>query len=252
MKYDILKKTDNRGRMMEITIRFGEKMILPIAHKHLVQSMIYHCLARDASYARFMHDKGFYGGGKCFKLFCFSDIRGRYHLSKNGDEIHFEKHSKLILRSTERYLIELLSEAWREGSFLRIGDNTVTIESVAISDPYIQSPIVRVRTLSPIICMAVKDGYSRFFDPTEPEFYRSCELTARRKWMAYGRSSDEFYLHISGQTFRRVTTLFKGTYLIAYNGCFVIESAPSIITFLLNVGLGSKTSSGFGCIQIMT
>lgn len=237
---------------MEIAIRFGEKIVLPIAHKHLVQSMIYHSLSRDAGYAHFMHDKGFDGGGKCFKLFCFSDIHGRYHLSGNGDEIYFDKHAKLIVRSSERYFIELLSEAWREGSFLRIGDNTVTIESVAISEPCIQSPIVQVRTLSPIICMAVKDGYSRFFDPTEPEFYRSCELTARRKWLAYGQRADEFSLRVSGQQpFRRITTIFKRTYLIGYHGQFLVEAETSIINFMYNTGLGAKTSGGYGFIDII-
>lgn len=48
--------------------------------------------------------------------------------------------------------------------------------------------------------------------------------------------------------FRKLVTLFKNTYVNARYGSFTLEGNPKVI---YNVGLGNKTSQGFGMLEVL-
>ena len=84
---------------MQIILRLrGENIVLPIAYRYFVQSMIYHTLESDPSFSYFMHEGGFNGDERNFKLFTFSPLKGNYRAENK--KISFSGVVTLEIRSS--------------------------------------------------------------------------------------------------------------------------------------------------------
>ena len=64
--------------LIELSSSDNNPITIPIHYNHLIQSAIYGALDND--FADFLHDTGFEGGGRRFKLFTFSRLTGAYRL----------------------------------------------------------------------------------------------------------------------------------------------------------------------------
>lgn len=106
--------------------------------------------------------------------------------------------------------------------------------------------------LSPVAVLSnTADRHTVYFQPDEEIFYEKLVDNAYRKWCTLF-DEDDFEIDIkpADGTFRKLVTVFKNTYVNAWYGSFILEGNPEVINFLYNVGLGNKSSQGFGMFEI--
>lgn len=236
---------------MRINFESEQNINLPIAYRHAVQSMIYRTLARCPEYSAALHNCGFSGDeNEAFKLFTFSQFEGEYNVADK--RIIFEKEMTLEIRCYDIFMCQLLLEGFSRGNKFNLLHNELTVACCRLENKIVFDDRVRVKMLSPVAVLSnTSDKHTVYYAPDEETFYEKLTYNAYRKWCTLFDEKD-FDLKISPAegTFRKLVTLFKGTYVNAWYGSFVLEGNPRVIDFLYNVGLGNKSSQGFGMFEI--
>lgn len=231
----------------------GQDVALPMAYRPLIQGMIYRALAEHDSpeLAAMLHDVGYAGDGRAFKLFTFGPLNGPY--IPMGREIRFQNWMRLEIRSPQPDFIRRLARCFPEKGILRLGDNELQVSSAKLRYAHSIGACARVEMVSPLIAYITDpDRHTNFLAPDDDAFYRAIVRNAERKWAAFRGSSAPIQLEVAplpGQSWRREVTSFKGTYLTGWYGCFELRGAPEVLDFLYQAGLGAKNSQGFGMFR---
>lgn len=53
---------------------------LPINYHHILQAVIFSAISSNEEYSAFLHDEGFLQGNRRFKMFTFSELKGKYKI----------------------------------------------------------------------------------------------------------------------------------------------------------------------------
>lgn len=237
---------------MQLTLTFRcRDASLPLAHKYPVQSLIYHILSQDPGFSAQLHDGGFSAGNRRFKLFTFGDLTGNYRI-ENGT-ICFRDFISLEVRSPEPAFLETLEKCARTGQTYTLNGNALTLIALRRDARTVTQNQIRVQTLSPVTAhTTLADGTTRYFSPEEPEFLQALVGNAYRKLMSFGQPIPAGSLFILPQgSFKKVVTTYKGTYITAWKGEFLLKGNPELLTFLQDTGLGAKNSQGFGMFRVL-
>jgi len=237
---------------MQIDITFSkERISLPIATSATIQGLLYHALSEDKSYSTFIHENGNICNGKKYKLFCFSELRGKYEIE--GKNIVFLSEATLSVRAADSYYIQLLFAYFTKKKTVVLGTETVEIKDIRLKDSHIFDSNITVRTISPITMYATDaDGHSIYFTPDDERFYTGIIENARRKWISFTGSENGFDFKIipkDNAHFKKCATRFKETFITAWHGTFILVAPPQVLDFLFHTGLGSKNSQGFGMFE---
>jgi len=244
---------------MQLTLTFSTKeLCLPLAHRHCIQSMIYHTLSSNPVFSQALHDGEGKDPSRVYKLFTFGQLEGAYRIV-NKQIVFFDTVS-LRIRSVHEELLWILLKELIPGSRLRLLQTEVTVSGCVLENRVITKPEIQIRTVSPIVAYVTNpDKSTRFFSPKEQEFYSLSIENARRKWVQAGNPENAFSLSItpiSGTLFRKQVTRFKTTIINAWDGQFLLSGNPAVLDFLYNTGLGAKSSQGFGmfdvCLRILS
>ncbi|MGH2458845.1 MAG: CRISPR-associated endoribonuclease Cas6, partial [Chloroflexota bacterium] len=145
--------------------------LLPIQYNAIVQGLIYS--SWNERMARFVHERGFPVGARSFRLFVFSRLSGPY--DRVGDCLHFRGPVTLQVASPIHALVEELASTWLRGGTVRLGEETLSVDSVDLRPtPAVEGAVV-VRTLSPVTIyesLHAADGRTKtyYYAPTEREF----------------------------------------------------------------------------------
>ena len=169
-----------------------------------------------------------------------------------GKSIIFCDRIAFEIRCHDAFMAQLLLSGFNKGKKVKLLKNELTVESSIFENKIIFERSITVRAVSPITVLSnTTDGHTVYYTPDDELFYERILANAKRKWCTlYGE--DDFDMSISPMdtNFRKLVTLFKGTYINAWYGTFVLEGNPKVIDFLYNVGLGNKTSQGFGMFDL--
>ncbi len=233
---------------MQIIIALVSKkeIVLPIAYRHAQQSMIYNALRSSPEYSEKLHNYGTSELTTGFKLFTFGQFEGGYRMA--GKSIIFCDRIVFEIRCHDAFMAQLLLSGFSKGKKVKLLKNELTVESCLLENKKNYKTAVTVRTVSPITVLSnTSDGHTVYFSPDEDAFYSRIIANAKRKWCTLF-DEEEFKLSIysADEKYRKLVTVFKNTYVNAWYGTFVLEGNPEAIDFLYNVGLGNKTSQGFG------
>lgn len=233
---------------MQLHLRFSGSIRLSMAHRHFIQSLIYHALESDPAYSAALHNGSEDAVGRQFKLFTFGQLEGSYTIE--GQHIHFPQGAGLEIRSIHEDLLFRLFRAFTVGSQIRIGRNSLTIEECTLQNSLIQQDALCIRTCSPIVAYITEsDGHTRFFSPEDSQFYSLITANARRKWqMAYSCEPPAAFSiePLPNPAFRKQVTMYKTTRITAWHGQFRLSGDPAMLNLLYHTGLGAKSSQGFG------
>jgi CRISPR-associated endoribonuclease Cas6 len=231
---------------MQLHLSFSGSIILPIAHRHYLQSMIYNALKSDPVYAAALHDSA--SSGRAYKLFTFGQLEGRYTVE--GQWICFPQGATLEIRSVHGELLWRLFQAFHTGTSLRLGANNLTVGSCTLENTVITCDTMVVQTCSPVVAYVTEqDGRTVFFSPDDPEFYALIGANARRKWaQKHSRPFDGIFTiePAPDARFRKQVTLYKTTRITGWHGRFRLSGSPEMLDLLFHSGLGAKNSQGFG------
>lgn len=163
----------------------NQEVRLPIHYNHLLQAVIYGSL--DGEFAQFLHDRGYEGGGRRFKLFTFSRLIGEYHLL--GQEITFRSQLKLVVASPVDHFCQHLLNGLFSKSELWIGQALLLVDSVNVEAPKIGEDHLKLRLLSPVVAYSTllkPEGkpYTCYYQPGEHDFARVAAENLRKKYRA--------------------------------------------------------------------
>lgn len=236
-----------------IELNAKEVLLLPIHYNHLVQALIYNTL--ESEFASFLHDRGFEGGGRTFKLFTFSRLIGKFRI--NDGKIGFEPPVKLIITSpVEQFCQSLLNRLLTKND-AQLGEVLIKVESVKVEKPAVTGESVKLRLLSPVVAYSTLyrgDGskYTCYYQPGDAEFTRIVAENLRKKHRAICNcEAPEGEVKIKPLRQPKLHVLeYKGNVIKGYSGILVIDGPPELLQVAVDAGIGSKNSMGFGCVEI--
>jgi CRISPR-associated endoribonuclease Cas6 len=239
---------------MRLHITFsGNQVTLPLAMNEIIQGLIYNAIGCDSDYSSALHNVGCDADGRKYKLFTFSELRGKYEIYEKN--ITFLSEVQLTVSAYDAYFMQLLVRYFIPEKSVRLGNNTLTVKDAKLESPEIHSSQITVRSTSPItVYVTEENGKTTYYSPADPEFYDGIVTNARRKWISAHGNDDGFNLHITpkeGTRFIKRKTRFKSTYITAWHGSFILRATPEILTFLSNTGIGTKNSQGFGAFDVI-
>lgn len=238
---------------MQLTVRFTEKITLPLASAEVIQGLIYRALSTDENYATNVHENGNSLLGRKYKLFTFSELTGKYTVTDG--RITYPYGASLRVSSADPYFIQLMFSYFNTHKRVLIGEGYSETEDARISDIRIFKNEISVRTLSPItVYQTEEDGHTTYFAPTDSRFAHGIEINARRKYITHYGTEDGFDLKVTlnerTPPVKRMTR-FKSTFITAWHCSLILSGSPQTLDLLYNVGLGSKNSQGFGMFTLL-
>lgn len=220
---------------------------VPLAHFEIMQGVAYRLLSYDREISTEVHDRKD-GVRNAIKLFCFSDLRGRYFIENNMRI--FEEPFEFELRSAHDRIVDTV--AARLAAEQRLGVNGY--DCIALwhetGTRYFCGGELALNMNTPIVtCRTDEEGYTRYYSPDEPEFYFIVENNLRRKYRAIFGSDYTERLEL-----RRIwtnekskcVTKYKGTYITGYRGKYSLRAESDMQAVAYYCGLGEKNSQGFG------
>jgi CRISPR-associated endoribonuclease Cas6 len=239
---------------MQLTMihHLEKELRLPLSYHHIVQSAIYHCLGQEKNYSTFLHDRGYEAEKRNYKMFTFGLLRGKYTIEHK--QIVFRDTVILEVRSAEARFIDRLASYVRRNGITYLG-KTYRNLTVQVSDDTVEGTELVARMRSPI-CVYSTDGEQKktyYYSPEDVGFADMVNQSFIRKYHAYYGVEPDSGIYIEPL---RVTkrdesvTRYKGFYITAWSGTYLLAGKRKYLDFLYQTGLGSKTSQGFGMFDV--
>lgn len=231
------------------------ELILPIHYNRLVQGAIYENISPEL--ARFLHDRGFAGGGRSFKLFTFSRLLGKYRLDRVNKKIAFPEGARLVISSPIKEFCTSLMGCMLGDGLIYLAHVPVRVEGIHALKPEVSGTSVSVDLLSPVVVYSTFDKpeggkYTCYFQPGESEFAGQLGDNLRKKYAAYyGRPAPEGAVKV--RTLNRPQqniTMYKQTVIKGYSCRLNLTGPQELLQMAVDAGLGAKNPQGFGCLRI--
>lgn len=254
--------------LIELSNSDTNPITIPIHYNYLVQSAIYAAL--DSDFSGFLHNTGFEGAGRRFKLFTFSRLAGAYRLSDATGEITYTSPTvKLIVSSPVNKFCESLLNGLLTKDSLRIGSVTLLIQEVKVDRPLVVTDDtnprietieteIRVKTLSPVVVYSTllrPEGgkYTCYFQPGEGDFSRLVIENLYKKYQAlYACTPPEGEIQIKPLRQPKLQIVkYKGSVIKGYSGILSMKGPASLLQIAVDAGLGAKNSMGFGLLELI-
>lgn len=238
---------------MQILLTFENTGIIdiPVNYNYYIQSSIFTLLAEeDAEYAEMLHDTA-YGGKFKYKMFTFGELKGRSHFYEK--KLYYEGDIQLEIRSASDMFLQVIMNSALRTRKMRIGKHDLQIKNVEMFTYQITDSLIKIRTLTPIIAKEqTVDNKTIYYSPQDVRFIRRVRETFESKYEAFSgekpRTSIDMLPMKDG---KKVVTNYKGTWINAYHSIFQLYGEPQHLQFMYDVGLGAKTSQGFGMFDVI-
>lgn len=241
---------------IEVTFFSERPIILPWDYLDWLQGIFYRAMERGIpQLAHRVHDEGFTGGGKRYKLSTFSLLYPeRYQVVSGGLRVEGILRwwiSSPLGRVIEAVALGLLSEPeiWLGQYRVQVGEVRV------VPIPQFTSPMTLI-TLSPIfVSTGERDAagrfQKRFLSPGEPDFVRVLNENARRKAEAvWGRVPEgELRFEWLGRPESKLITVnhFR---VRGWMMSFRVSGPRELIEIGYEAGFGERNAQGFGMVRM--
>lgn len=239
--------------MMQIVLTCQNTGIIdiPVNYNYYVQSAIFKILADENSdYAEYLHNIA--DGSKTrYKFFTFGSLIGKSHFYNKT--LYYEGGIKLEIRSVSNEFLQVLANSVLNGNKLCIGKHCLSIKDVDIRGYTVPDTLLKIRTLTPIVAKKqTEDNHTEYYSPQDVRFIKRIRETFENKYNVFvgqvqHSSIDILPLNVG----KKVVTKYKNTWITAYHGTFEICGSTECLQFLYDVGLGVKTSQGFGMFEVI-
>ena len=239
--------------MMQIVLTCQNTGIIdiPVNYNYYVQSAIFKILADENSdYAEYLHNIA--DGSKTrYKFFTFGSLIGKSHFYNKT--LYYEGGIKLEIRSVSNEFLQVLANSILNGNKLCIGKHCLSIKDVDIRGYTVPDTLLKIRTLTPIVAKRqTEDNHTEYYSPQDVRFIKRIRETFENKYNVFvgqvqHSSIDILPLNVG----KKVVTKYKNTWITAYHGTFEICGSTECLQFLYDVGLGVKTSQGFGMFEVI-
>lgn len=247
---------------MHITFSFTSpetsSVRLPSANLHLFQSMLYSLLPLDM--AAKIHNEGFNSDGRKMKLFAMSWPVASARPQFGENTIILPLPLKLTVSTPINELVTGFTAGAMTNNDIRIGNNHLICSGIEKQECKIDLDTAIIKTLSPVTCYASIErngrNYTKYFGPNDNEFQKGIHFNLMRKlrllYPDKDTPSENFTITPIGQVKERVSMFEKGGLfpIKGWWGKFKLEGSREILQTAIDCGIGSKNSSGWGCITL--
>mgnify|MGYP001278175410 CR=1 FL=1 len=226
---------------------------IPVNYNHLVQAALYRNLRPE--FASFLHNEGFKINNRRFALFVFSRLMGKSEYDPRAKTLRFYGPVNLGIASPIETFIQDTAQLLMKDGF-KIGAHMLRVSALELQSIQVEQSEILVETLSPVVAYSTllrPDGrkYTAYFSPNKRDFARIVAENAEKKArLIYGgnASFSPFQIDLVGTAQKHIVT-YKNTIIEGYSGRFVIKGDKTLLLAVLEAGLGSKNSAGFGMIR---
>lgn len=250
---------------LRIQLEASTSITLPIAHQDLLRGLLYRLLGEsDVPYAQQVHDRGWGEGIRNLKLFTFSQLRvplSRRRMAGDILRIAPGPVEWWVSSPVEDVLRHEVQGMLRAGGSIDIGGNRFYIRWVDAAPTPSFAESARFTCMTPIVASVPgDDGRStpRYLVPQDgARFAEAIRANLLRKYsLLYEKAPADDRLTLTfAQDF---LATHPGTKLVAIKGIcvrgafapFRLEGSPELIRLAWEAGLGEKTGSGFGMIEV--
>ncbi|MCL0076900.1 CRISPR-associated endoribonuclease Cas6 [Dehalococcoidia bacterium] len=237
------------------------RLKLPLQYNREVQGMIY-CNLDDAL-ADWIHDEGLSLGKRSFKLFTFSHLQGRYHITPGT--IEFSGAVRVHVGSVHEQILQSLAEHLLRGPAVRLGKEVCEVSSMEVEPLPEMSRPMRVRTLSPITIystLSTAEGRKKtyYYSPSERDWETQLLSNLKRKARALGWGEAQLQNLEDGKAHIRPIRIsnrdlkimkYGNTVIKAWSGVYELDLPEPFFLLAYDAGLGSKNSQGFGMVEVV-
>lgn len=224
---------------------------IPLNYNYQVQSAIYKILQYNPQYAGFIHDIGYVRKNTPFRLFTFGKIKGDYTIKDK--KMWIAGDIQIEVRSVSKDFCNILKEALLALQKIKLFNSELKIKMIELNHYTVTKNEVKIITSSPIVARCSNEQHKSFyFSPAEDEFQQLINSNFKNKFYAY--SNHETDAEINLMTLnkpQKVVTKYKETWIIAYNGKFLLTGEAWALDFLYQTGIGSHSSQGFGTFDVI-
>lgn len=150
-----------------------------------------------------------------------------------------------IISSLEDSLINLIEQALKKSGRIEMFNSSFHVHSVLRRQVRPSSEIITVKSRSPVILK--KENKYYFMEPPE-EILSALEFNMKNKYLkAMGKLSDIRFMKLNRIKLKKIG--LKGVKLPGLMLSFTISADLEFLSFILNVGIGSKNKLGFGFVE---
>lgn len=242
---------------LSVRIKSDSFLQLPLNYQQILQGFIYNTL-QNQNFAHFLHNEGYQNGKRVFKLFTYSRLNGAYQIDRRTKKINFQDAVEWQVSSIVPAFIQDFGQSLLTSSALQLHGQSVAIEELKYSQPKVDKTSCRISMLSPLTIYSTyeKEGgkkITQYFGPHDAVFSHLIEENLKKKYHAYyGEVNVDERFEIRPVRVTRkdkVITRFKGFIINAWGGVYEIQGSPEMINFAQSVGIGGRSSQGFGMFE---
>lgn len=241
-----------------MTFSLEKPLIVPVNYQHLLQAFVYKILPQEE--AAYLHDQGFQHSNRTYKLFVFSSLQSpKVIYDKKTKKLSFHEKITLSISSIIPDIIEKTANSLLLSEDLQISGQHLKVDSLEFDKLRVQEGVLNVKAVSPITVYSTferRDGskITHHFTPRDKVFGHLIEENFIRKYEAFSKKPIEEQGQvltvepIQVNKWDKVVTNYKGTWITGWKGKYRLKAKPKYLSFLLNTGLGAKSSLGFGMV----
>lgn len=219
-----------------------EYLELPINYSYLIQSAIYRKL--DSNISKFLHDEGFSLGNRKFKLFTFSRIISEFSIFNNS--IVFKNPISIYFASIFEHFVISLIENLLKTRYISLNGKKLYFKEYKVIKPNFQKKVYR--TLSPITVYRTFQKKTIFYSPKDNDFKELIFENLKKKFLLVYSKEYKGKFNLEFKSFKKEVVKYKNGIIVGYSGKLSIDTDERLMEIILNCGIGSKNSLGFGMI----
>ncbi|MCI9070089.1 CRISPR-associated endoribonuclease Cas6 [Clostridium sp.] len=234
-----------------------EKKNFPIDYRRLILSYIKNALSKCNNgkyYEKFFKDT-------IQKDYCFSVILPKAKFNKNY--IQLESNEIEILFSTEDkdktgFILFSAFIAQKNKPYPLENDNFMTLKNIRNKkqEEIINSKAVFKTSIGSGICVRDHDRKSNkdiYYVYNYEKFREKLNVVLSNKLIKFGFTKDEIdEIKVNPLNCKKIVVKHYGKYIDVTTGMFEIQANKRILQYLYNSGVGSRTSLGFGMVDLVT
>ena len=262
--------------LLHLTTENLHQQSIPVNYQYPLSAWIYHTIAEgNHEFARFLHDTGFPGANKSYKLFTFSQLQFPPKGFKvEGDRLKLlAGECKLVLSFMVPEIMEHFITGLFKGQSFSLGDTIsrayLKVAAVeALPSPAVSS-FMKMKTISPVLVSMQENGCktASYLEPGHAEYNRLLADNLIHKYTAaiqaglifpqVPNQEDENELRIKVlNTPRSWLILVKAgtssqTKIKGYTFDFEINAPVELLKTAYYAGLGEKNALGMGCLEMI-
>ena len=180
-------------------------------------------------------------------------MKGKYSIQ--GKNIIFSEEVTFEVRSIEPYMLKILKEALEINGITYLKQHYTSV-SAQLKNEEVNKEEIVIKMRSPI-CVYSTDkvtGKTYYYHPESEEFSRYINDNFKRKYESYTGVAIKEDIRIEIKKLHpkdKYVTRYKGFYINAWFGTYILQGEKKYLDFLYQTGLGSKNPQGFGMFEIL-